>query len=111
LGIRLTMPTPIISREQVAEKFSVAPAVLVRYEARGLVHSIQDGDVRGYEPFAIRRLWTIVSLQRDLGVNLAGVEAILKLRAHLDEAHKRLQVLASALQDVLENDIEPSRDE
>ena len=36
-------------------------------------------------PAEIRRIWTIVSYQRDLGINLAGVEAILKLRDHMDE--------------------------
>ena len=48
----------------------------------GLVQSVHDGSVHGYEPAQIRRLWTIVSFQRDLGINLAGVEVILQLFDH-----------------------------
>src|SRR3954469_2799764 len=95
--------TNITSREQVAEHLAVAPQLLIRYEARGLVHPIQEGDVEGYGPTEIRRIWTIVSLQRDLGINLAGVEAILKLRAHVDDVHRRLHDLAEALREFLED--------
>ena len=81
-------PPPVYPRELVAEHLSVAPRVLLRYERRGLVAAVQtDAGEIGYGPAEIRRLWTILSLQRDLGVNLAGVEAILRLRAHVDRLH------------------------
>jgi MerR family transcriptional regulator, heat shock protein HspR len=104
-----TMTPTIIPREQAAQNFAVTTAVLIRYEARGLVRAVRRGDVEGYEPAEIRRLWTILSLQRDLGINLAGVEAILKLRAHLDEVHRRLRLLAGALNEALEADDESGR--
>ena len=100
------MPT-IIPREQVAENFAVSTTLLVRYERHGLVRAVRRGDVEGYEPAELRRLWTIVSLQRDLGINLAGVEAVLKLRAHLDAVHRQLGQLAEALRTALEADDEP----
>jgi MerR family transcriptional regulator/heat shock protein HspR len=84
------MSEPIIPREQVARELAVPARVLVRYEARGLVHSAREGQVEGYEPSEVRRLWSIVSYQRDLGVNLAGVEVILKLRDYLADVHHRL---------------------
>lgn len=93
---------PILPREHVAERLSVSPAVLVRFEARGLIRSTRVGAVEGYEPSEIRRIWTILSLRRDLGINLAGVEAILKLRAHLDEVHAHLRDLADRLREALE---------
>ncbi len=96
------MSEPIIPREQVAANFAVPATVLIRYEARGLVHSVRTGPVEGYAPREVRRLWTIVSLQRDLGVNLAGVEAILKLHAHLDDLHRRLGTLAADMGAALE---------
>ena len=72
---------------------------------------MRSGAVEGYAPDDVRRLWTIVSLQRDMGVNLAGVEAILRLRAHLDDLHRRLGRLADDLRDAteaaLERDAEP----
>ena len=90
------MTRPIIPRDQVAHELSVSPGVLVRYEALGLVHSVQAGAVVGYEPTEIRRIWTIVSFQRDLGINLAGVEVILQLRDRLSEVHHRVHDLAEA---------------
>jgi MerR family transcriptional regulator/heat shock protein HspR len=97
-------------REHVAEHLAVAPAVLLRYESWGLVRSFREGPVEGYRQEDIRRLWTIVSLQRDLGINLAGVEAVLKLRVRLDEVEKRLAGLVDELREALEVQLEPDVD-
>jgi MerR family transcriptional regulator/heat shock protein HspR len=97
-------PDQIVSREVVAEKLAIAPRVLVRYEARGLVHAVRLGDVEGYGPAEIRRIWAILSFQRDLGINLAGVEAILKLRDHLAAVHSQVDELARDLRALLEAD-------
>jgi len=94
----------------VAEHLAVPTRLLIRYEARGLVRAVREGSVIGYEPSEVRRLWTILSLQRDLGINLAGVEAVLKLRAHLDEVHHRLRTLADELREALEADADATAD-
>jgi MerR family transcriptional regulator/heat shock protein HspR len=96
--------TPIVPREQVAERLSVPTRILIRYESRGLVRMTRDGDVEGYQPAEIRRIWSIVTLQRDLGINLAGVEAVLKLRAHMEEIHAQMEQLAIKLREAIEND-------
>jgi MerR family transcriptional regulator/heat shock protein HspR len=96
------MRTPIIPRDQVAENLAVPPRVLTRYEARGLIHVSREGTVEGYHPAEIRRIWTILSFQRDLGINLAGVEAILKLHDHMAGLHRRLDELAAELHEALE---------
>lgn len=88
---------PILSREEVAERFAVSVRLLARYERRGLVRVVREGERLGYTPDQLRRVWTIVSLQRELGVNLAGVEAILHLRARVDEVHRRLRRLSEEL--------------
>jgi MerR family transcriptional regulator/heat shock protein HspR len=101
------MTQPIIPRDRVAEQLAIPVRVLSRYESRGLVrvvHSVDGGvEVEGYGPAEIRRAWTIVSLKRDLGINLAGIEAILKLRDHLEEVQGRLQTLARELREALES--------
>jgi MerR family transcriptional regulator/heat shock protein HspR len=97
------MSQPIVAREVVAEQLSVPARVLIRYEARGLVHAVRSGEVEGYEPAEIRRIWSIVSYQRDLGVNLAGVEAILKLRDHMAQVHRRLDEVAARLREALDD--------
>jgi MerR family transcriptional regulator/heat shock protein HspR len=96
------MSPQIIPREQVAEHLAIAPRILIRYEERGLVHAVHEGDVEGYGPAEIRRLWTILSCQRDLGINLAGVEAVLKLRDQMAVLHQRLDLLARQLRETLE---------
>src|SRR5262249_10314113 len=100
------MTQAIISRNQVAEHLGIPLGLLTRYEARGLVHTIRDGSAEGYAPAEVRRIWSIVSYQRDLGINLAGVEAILKLRDHLSAVHRRLDGLALEIQDLLEREVE-----
>ena len=47
-------------------------------------------------------MWTIMSFQRDLGINLAGVEVILRLCDRMTEVHHRLGGLASELREILE---------
>ena len=96
------MSQPIIPRDEVARELSVSPRVLIRYEARGLVRSAREGDVEGYEPAQVRRLASVVSYQRDLGINLAGVEAVLKLRDHLADVHRRLDALTRLLLEALD---------
>ncbi len=97
-----TMSQPIIPREIAARELSVPARMLIRYEMRGLVRSVRVGEVEGYEPGQVRRLWAIVSYQRDLGINLAGVEAVLKLRDHLGDVHRRLDTLAARLREALD---------
>lgn len=96
----------IITREQVAERLHIPPTLLARYEARGLVRSVCQGAVEGYEPSEIRRVWSVVSLHRDLGINLAGIEAILRLRDQLRDVHAQLAELAEALKAAAERDDE-----
>lgn len=104
------MSRPIIPREQAARNLAVSAHVLVRYEARGLIRAVKEADVEGYEPSEIRRLWTIVSCQRDLGINLAGVEAVLKLRDELAAVRQRVALLARDLQAALGDESRPESD-
>ena len=98
------MTRRIIPRDQVAHELAISSRLLDRYESLGLVRAVSEGSELGYEPAQIRRLWTIVSFQRDLGINLAGVELILRLSDHLAEVHHRVRGLADELQDLLERE-------
>jgi MerR family transcriptional regulator/heat shock protein HspR len=100
-------PLPsLFTREMVAARFAVPPKLLIRYERYGLVHATTRGAEEGYEPAEIRRIWTVISLQRDLGINLAGVEAVIKLKRHLDEIHEQLDQLARKLRETVDNGID-----
>lgn len=92
----------LLPREQVAERLAVSTRVLLAYERRGLVRAIEEGGIEGYPPSEVRRLWTVVSLHRDAGINLAGIEAILQLQGKLDRVCRHLQELAEHLDEVIE---------
>jgi MerR family transcriptional regulator/heat shock protein HspR len=69
----------------VAQKYSIHPQTLRLYEREGLLKpSRTDGNTRLYSDDDLEQLETILSLTRDLGVNLAGVEIILNMRRNIE---------------------------
>jgi MerR family transcriptional regulator/heat shock protein HspR len=98
------MTQRIIPRDLVAQRLAISPRALIRYERLGWVRTTREGQDEGYEPSQVRRLWTIVSFQRDLGVNLAGVEVILHLCDRMSDVHQRLADLACELSEIVGDD-------
>ena len=69
----------------VAERYGIHPQTLRLYEREGLIKPTRSaGNTRLYDEEAIRRLEIILTLTRDLGVNLAGVEVILNMREQME---------------------------
>lgn len=69
----------------VAEKYNVHPQTLRLWEREGLIRpSRSQGNTRLYDERACEQLEAILTLTRDLGVNLAGVEIILSLKDQID---------------------------
>ena len=65
----------------VASQYDLHPQTLRMYEREGLLKpSRSDGNTRLYTDEDLERLEVILSLTRDLGVNLAGVEIIINMR-------------------------------
>jgi MerR family transcriptional regulator/heat shock protein HspR len=84
----------------VAQKYSIHPQTLRLYEREGLLKpSRTDGNTRLYSDEDLQRLETILSLTRDLGVNLAGVEIILNMRQKMDDMQYVKSELARGLGD------------
>ena len=76
----------------VAELFDIHPQTLRLYEREGLLKpSRSEGNTRLYEDSDIERLEVILSLTRDLGVNLAGVEIILNMREKMDAMQREFE--------------------
>ncbi len=76
----------------VAELFEIHPQTLRLYEREGLLKpSRSEGNTRLYEDSDIERLEIILSLTRDLGVNLAGVEIILNMREKMDTMQREFE--------------------
>ncbi|MBM3781493.1 MAG: MerR family transcriptional regulator [Acidobacteria bacterium] len=68
----------------VAQRYDIHPQTLRLYEREGLLRpSRTDGNTRLYSEEDLERLETILTLTRELGVNLAGVEIILNMRGKM----------------------------
>jgi MerR family transcriptional regulator/heat shock protein HspR len=76
----------------VAEMFDIHPQTLRLYEREGLLKpSRSEGNTRLYEDSDLERLEIVLSLTRDLGVNLAGVEIILNMREKMDAMQREFE--------------------
>lgn len=83
----------------VAEEFDVHPQTLRLYEREGLLKpSRSEGNTRLYTDADLERLELILSLTRDLGVNLAGVEIILNMREKMDAMQREFERFFNYLQ-------------
>src|SRR6476646_6082881 len=69
----------------VSQKYDIHPQTLRLYEREGLLTpSRTEGNTRLYSEEDLEQLETILSLTRELGVNLAGVEIILNMRRKIE---------------------------
>lgn len=83
----------------VAERYGIHPQTLRLYEREGLIKPTRSaGNTRLYDEEAIRRLEIILTLTRDLGVNLAGVEVILNMRERMEQMQSEMDRLIDAIQ-------------
>lgn len=71
----------------ISERYNIHPQTLRLYEREGLIKPARTGgNTRLYGTDEIRKLEMILTLTRDLGVNLAGVEVVLRLQQMMDDA-------------------------
>ncbi len=65
----------------VADRYQIHPQTLRAYEREGLLKPARtQGNTRVYRERDLQRLEFILTLTRELGVNLAGVEVVLNMR-------------------------------
>ena len=85
-------PTYMIS--VAAELVGMHPQTLRMYEAKGLVRPHRTpGGTRLYSDADIVRLRIVQRLTSELGLNLAGVELVLRLEDELRKAHAQVERL------------------
>jgi MerR family transcriptional regulator/heat shock protein HspR len=86
----------------VAELYEIHPQTLRMYEREGLLQpSRSGGNTRQYTDSDLRRLEVILSLTRDLGVNLAGVEVIMNMRSNMERLQREVADLMCFVRDEL----------
>ena len=84
----------------IAERFGIHPQTLRLYEREGLLRPVRtEGNTRLYDNDTIERLEIILTLTRDLGVNLAGVEVILHMKERIERMQGDVQELLTVLRE------------
>lgn len=82
----------------------IHPQTLRQYEREGLVEpSRTQGRMRLYSQRDIERMKLILRLTRQMGVNLAGVDIVLKLKEQIDDMQIEIDQLRYALSKVNQN--------
>src|SRR3989442_15837780 len=88
----------------VAESYSIHPQTLRLYERQGLLKpSRSEGNTRLYTQEDLERLELILSLTRDLGVNLAGVEVVMNMRRRMEEMQREVQEFIEYVEQAIAN--------
>jgi MerR family transcriptional regulator/heat shock protein HspR len=84
----------------VAEMYGIHPQTLRLYEREGLLKpSRTEGNTRLYTEEDLERLEFILSLARELGVNIAGIAIILQMRERMETMHHEMQEFVKFVQE------------
>jgi MerR family transcriptional regulator/heat shock protein HspR len=100
----------------VADLYKLHPQTLRLYERVGLLKpSRSEGNTRLYTEADLERLEIILTLTRDMGVNLAGIEIILNMREKMGEMQHQMEAFTTFVQHELSRDLysaqrKPARD-
>jgi len=90
---------PVYLISVVAKTLDIHPQTLRQYEREGLVvPSRTGGRIRLYSQRDVDRIKMVLRLTRELGVNLAGVDIVLRLKVKIEEMDSEMEYLRSQLQ-------------
>ena len=83
----------------VAEMYDIHPQTLRLYEREGLLKpSRTEGNTRLYTDEDLQRLEFILTLARDLSVNISGIAIILQMRERMEEMQRQIQDFVKYIQ-------------
>jgi MerR family transcriptional regulator/heat shock protein HspR len=95
---------PLFMISVVSKILGVHPQTLRLYEREGLVMPQRTKRTRLYSQEDVERLAMIIRLTRELGVNRAGVDIILRLRHRLEVLQHEMDEMMQFLGDDLRSD-------
>jgi len=84
----------------VCEMFDIHPQTLRLYEREGLLHPQRVSGARLYSQEDLERIRMILNLTKELGVNRAGVDIILRMRRRYEALQREME----EMMEYLEND-------
>lgn len=83
----------------VAEMYGIHPQTLRLYEREGLLKpSRTEGNTRLYTDEDLKRLEFILELARDYGVNISGIDMILRMRENMDVMRRQMELVQEQMQ-------------
>ena len=83
----------------VAERYGIHPQTLRLYEREGLLKpSRTEGNTRLYTEEDLQRLEFILTLARDLAVNISGIAIILQMRERMEEMQRQIHDFVQYIQ-------------
>jgi len=95
---------PVYLISVVANILDIHPQTLRQYEKEGLIQpSRTQGRMRLYSQRDIDKIKFVLQLTRQMGINLAGVDVILKLKEQMDAMNNEIKDLREALSKVNRN--------
>ncbi len=94
----------------VAKMFSVHQQTIRLYEKEGLISPKRsEGNTRLFSEEDVNRLEEIIYLTHKLGINLAGVEMILRLQKRMNKMQKEMNTLFNQMNNELSEENEMSK--
>jgi MerR family transcriptional regulator/heat shock protein HspR len=100
---------PVYLISVVASILNIHPQTLRQYEKEGLIEpSRTQGRMRLYSQRDIDKIKLVLQLTRKMGINLAGVDVILKLKKQMDEMTQEIETLREELLKVNRNGSVPT---
>ena len=90
---------PVYLISVVCDMLGVHPQTLRLYERAGLINPRRMNKQRLYSDNDIEKLKFIVQLTKDLGVNRAGVDIILRMRYRMEVMHHEMLEMMNLLED------------
>jgi MerR family transcriptional regulator/heat shock protein HspR len=94
----------------VADLYKLHPQTLRLYERVGLLKpSRSEGNTRLYTESDVQRLEVILTLTREMGVNLAGIEIILNMREKMAEMQRQMEAFTEFVQQELSRGLHSSQ--
>jgi MerR family transcriptional regulator/heat shock protein HspR len=92
---------PLFMIGVVCEMFDIHPQTLRVYEREGLLHPQRVGGARLYSQEDLEQIRMILNLSKEMGVNRAGVDIILRMRRRYEALQREMEEMLG----YLENDI------
>ena len=94
----------------VAKMFSVHQQTIRLYEKEGLISPRRStGNTRMFSEDDVNRLEEVIHLTHQLGINLAGVEMILKLQKQIKKMQKDMNKVFDSAQNELSKEVETTK--